>query len=162
MILTQQVFEQPGLDECWWSVHVPTLALIRNSGKGSELRMEYVKPIEGTVAIQSSPIPNREILAGRAKLTHAQANPPEWILLNDPETGTTPAIMHTADPVFIAFADPASAVLRAPEHFRSSVDLTVEGWTYWWEDAQRAFEKLTVESVAAFGIHVPEEIRNQA
>lgn len=87
--------------------------------------------------------------------------PPEYLLLNSLD-GTAPAIMHTADPVFIAFADPATNVIRAPEHYRSSIDLTVDGWAYWWEDAQRAYEKLAVESAAAFGIRVPEEIRNQA
>ncbi len=86
---------------------------------------------------------------------------PSYLLLNNLHDGTTPAIMHTADPVFIAFADPATAILRAPEHYRSSVDLTVEGWAYWWEDAQRAFEKLAVESATAFGIQVPEQIRSK-
>lgn len=82
---------------------------------------------------------------------------PSYILLNSLD-GTTPAILHTQDPVALYFAQDPRGTLGNAEYFRSSRDLTAEGWAYWWEDAQRAFHKLTIEHLQATGTPVPPAI----
>lgn|GEM_PF-6762543 len=139
----------------WLSVDCESLALFLNTPQGQRNIQESITPLEITAVIESHSIQ----CVGKSALTYAQAEVPEWLLLNS-EDSTTPAIMHTSDPIFISLADPTSAVIKAPEYYRSGVDLSAEGWAYWWEDAQRAFEKLTVESASAFDISVPKEIQN--
>ena len=89
--------------------------------------------------------------------------PPEHILITDLRTGTLPGILRTGDPCFIAWpepqppltvgpwrvpVDPPCGILGAPVVARSSRQLPVAGWQYWWEEAQDALESLTAEWLA--------------
>jgi hypothetical protein len=64
--------------------------------------------------------------------------------------GVSPAIWRTADPHFIIPA------LRGDEtrlgtfsHWRTSTDLPVSGWEYWWEDAHRAWDQMVSQFTAS-------------
>jgi len=182
MILHQQLPHSKSDPLPWFAVHCETLtlALCMPIGNRGRRLLIAVFPHATDAVITSSlagmvSAPNvigELIFADVAKslqvllqrietLPNPESSLPEYLLLNS-LAGTAPAIMHTSDPVFIAFADPATAILRAPEHYRSSVDLSVAGWEYWWTDAQQHFEKLSVESAAAHGITVPADIAAQA
>jgi hypothetical protein len=90
---------------------------------------------------------------------HESTCPPEWMLMLSGE-GTQPAIIHTIDPLFIAFVDPLTSRLDAPTYYQSQIDLSVEGWEYWWTDAQDHFEKLAVEFAMNYGQFVPEYVKS--
>jgi hypothetical protein len=82
-----------------------------------------------------------------------------YLLVNSLD-GTTPGILHTGDPTALYLADPKTSILGHAQHFRSTVDLTVEGWLYWWEDALAHFQKLTIEFAQSTGTPVPQEIQD--
>jgi hypothetical protein len=174
MILHQQLPHTKDAPlEPWFAVYVEslTLAFCRHYGDTvaiTQLIPEFTAPSFTSCPPNDYPILAEKLISGNISRHGknpvinppsllSQYSPPEWILLNSLD-GTTPAVMHTADPVFICLADRKTAILHPTEHFRSSVDLSVEGWTYWHEDAQAHFEKLTVEFCQATGIPIPARI----
>lgn len=180
MFLHQQSAADPHAPLChWWVVELETLTLARcTTNLRSHLSIEIVGPDTTPDAVSSHPFtflpgPFASRLLTECRLegnkhrkltaTHiipsGAADMPEWLLLAS-TGGETPAIMHTTDPVFVTLADPETAVLKSPEFFRSNVDLPAEGWAYWWEDAQRNFEKLWLECCDSLGIPVPQDIRD--
>lgn len=100
-------------------------------------------------------------LKAPSPISNLQSPIPNYILVNSLD-GTTPGILHLGDPTALYLSEKNTAILQPTEHFRSAVDLSVEGWTYWWEDAQRAFLKLTIEFAQAVGTPVPEHIAEAA
>ncbi len=176
MILHQQLPQPKDAPlEPWFAVHCESLTLFRCKPHGDAVAIFQLVPETSETAITSCTAMGQfraaEAVANDLRRHSEQVvidtplplnsqlstlNTP-YLLLNSLD-GTTPAIMHTVDPVFICMADRKTAILHPTEHFRSSVDLSVEGWTYWHEDAQAHFEKLTVEFCQATGIPIPARI----
>lgn len=180
MILHQQILQpETGPREPWLALHVEslTLALCEQRGHAIHITAIHIIPPPSCVTSLNDLVPflcadevSRDIrrhIAGATTRTIQQSpisnlksqipDLPPYLLVNSLD-GTTPAILHTADPVALYFADPITSTLSPAEHFRSTVDLSVEGWAYWWEDAQRAYHKLTIEFCQEAGIPIPKPI----
>lgn len=176
MILHQQLLQpEHGPREPWLAVHVESLTIAHCEDQGGTIRIHALKdgtedfpfsntqkgnPIAFAMMIEDDIAQHLGIRSSIHPLpaSHpALGTLPDYLLLNSLD-GTTPAILHTVDPVAIYFAQDERGTLGHAEHFRSSTDLSAEGWAYWWEDAQRAFHKLTIEFFAGAGMEVPAHI----
>ncbi len=176
MILQQQLpHPRNGPLLSWLALHSESLTLALCEPHAAVIRItpiSYPSPIDhitNVISPASAPedaiaavirhhMPGRPIIILPLITNHpAIGTLPDYLLLNSLD-GTTPAILHTQHPVALYFADPKTSLLGPAERFRSSVDLTPEGWAYWWEDAQRAFQKLTIEFMQATNMPVPTAI----
>lgn len=164
MILHQQT---PSPADGFFSVHCESLTLAWCRPAGSRVIVTPLPAPTGTAAVEIlhpvSPDQAARLIAAdianhgpsrHSAAASTRPDPPEYLLVNSLD-GTTPGIMRTVDPLFIVLADPDTGILGTPSRVRSSADLSAEGWAYWWEDARRAFESLTVDFCHAVGTPPP-------
>jgi hypothetical protein len=182
MILHQQILHpKSGPHLPWLALHVETLTMALVSAYGDALRIQLiVQDSSALITSLETSITTSEIQEEIAADIRAQG---ATCIIADPISssslessslascvyhlfntldGKTPAILHTGDPTALYLARPDTAILQHTEHFRSQVDLSVEGWAYWWQDAQNAFIRLTVEFAQACGHPVPAHIATAA
>lgn len=174
MILHQQILQpKEGISLSWLALHVESLtSVLCNPISCNLIEITVPPPFHGPItnitdtpphdlcAIIASDIQSH-ITGLRTRVAtlpsgHSALGTQDYILVNSLD-GTTPAILHTQDPVALYLAD-ASGTLGSAERFRSATDLSAEGWAYWWEDAQRAFHKLTIAFMQQADIRVPQSI----
>lgn len=169
MILHQQLPHPDATLDPWFALHCESLTIAICQPNDSRIHISLVNPTKPANEITNATTrADLNIIAADIRhhlphyttsissLPNIQFPIAPYLLLNSLD-GNTPAILHTQDPVALYLAE-ESGTLHPCQYFRSSIDLSVEGWAYWWEDAQRAFYKLTVEFMQATGAPVPPDI----
>jgi hypothetical protein len=82
-------------------------------------------------------------------LSRDQVTVPEYLIVFD-ANGGHPAIARTQDPHFVIDINEKLQMLHTEHNFwRTTTDLSAEGWCYWWQDAQAAYENLAPDIIAA-------------
>jgi hypothetical protein len=149
----------------WWCFHAETLTPIHiKTNKDRSLTLSVVAPPPDFSAVyethpgpfepgilRSALLPELHILIPEATIGRirnvpfatARPNLPEYLIVWD-VAGRHPSVIRTADPFVIIPATPENDKLLAGAipYARTSTDHSVEGWAYFWEDAQRAWDDL--------------------
>ena len=147
----------------WWCFHAETLTPLRiNRLPKGIVRVTAIDPPPGFLPVfQSHPGTfNHDLvithlmpeLAGvdphiKLEKVHtlprAKVNLPAYLPIWDHQGGQ-PAIIHTVDPMVIILADSKDErkLSTTTPYYRTNVDLSAEGWAYWWEDASLAWDDL--------------------
>lgn len=154
----------------YWAIHGPTLTPVRvNVGPGGRVTLNII-PFTDTAAPvfmkhpESRPYPAaiaESIMAslqqGNPRLTHKatrtftrdQVQVPEYLIVSRID-GTHPAIARTQDPHFVIDINERDQMLHTEHNFwRTTTDLSAQGWCYWWQDANTAYENLAPAFIAA-------------
>jgi hypothetical protein len=181
MILHQQLLHPTtGPRHPWLALHVASLTLALCKQRFETIHIHPItlprgpfttaKPIRLKEALHQIGIDIQALLPTTTIQTHAEEpspipNPqsqiPLSILVNSLD-GTTPGILHLADPIALYLADPETSILHPATVASSQQDISAEGWAYWWEDAQRAFHKQTIAFYQACKLPIPEAIQSAA
>ncbi|MES2438383.1 MAG: hypothetical protein V4584_04935 [Verrucomicrobiota bacterium] len=152
----------------WWAVDVDRITLARCSvATNPKIFVDVVKPVDSTVAVSSRPFefdPGETAVSVltdcRKHFNHLKTCPatiseidetdgevPEYILLGS-RSGIPQGVVHTTDPVFVAWFPSGLAAANPRDHlicYRSKVLLPPDGWEYWCTDARQEFQQLADE-----------------
>lgn len=151
----------------WWAVHAPTLTpLAIDATSGTHIGITIYPPdlspfrshpqdFAGDAIAKLAYASVRSLLADKApaamRIRLAKKPPadlPEYLPVFNHEM-EQPAIWRSQEPTMIIPAKPGEDyLLGAPSHWRTAADLSVEGWEYWWEDCQRAWDIFHAEVCA--------------
>ncbi len=162
----------------WWAIHVESLTPVKiHIGSGGRIALDIVSHPPSEIPAHSS---HPDSVTDPAALTHdllteltATLTPhyrlhrsrvvtredsavPEFLLVFD-HSGAHPAIARTQDPRCILPADPhdESSLSASFLAARTTTDLSADGWAYFWEDCQRAYDQLAPALVAASSANDP-------
>ena len=147
----------------YWTLHGETLTPVRVSvGHGGRVTLNiFLHPTTEIPVFSSHPDGNlsQEAITEEVMTSICSANPrlshratrfftreeveiPEYLIVFD-INGENPAVARTQDPHFIIAINEREEMLSSEHSYcRTTIDLSAEGWCYWWQDAQAAYETL--------------------
>ena len=152
----------------WWAVHCSTLTPIRVTTHGERLSLAVLIDPAHIVLAASHPDSKvdppaiasalleelRTSINPRYTLHRSGIIPPGKVALPDHLIvfdihGDHPSVWRSLDPRMIlpvrvqTIGGSPVDILDPATHWRTSIDIPVSGWTYWWEECQNALEDLT-------------------